>query len=131
MTPTETLDCNRDAKASFAPAPCSEVPAAHTPMEHLLDVHLWRPADALRRAEEHLPKHARRKEYREAAECQTRIIKATTEINNWNGLIAMARQERQLLERVAEYFGESCVHPLADEIRRWLNAYPPNDKGQR
>lgn len=124
-----TMNANPDAPGGFAAPIGSE--AAHTPLEHLLDVELWHPTDARRRAEENLPKHVRRKEYRDAAECQTRITKAGFEIERWNGLIAVARKERKLLERVAEYFGESCVHPLANDVRAWLNAYPPNDRAQQ
>ena len=94
-------------------------------MQHLLEVHLWHPMDAIKRAEESLPKHVRRKEYKEAAECQTKIIRAKNEIVQWNELIDVALSERRLLERVSESFGEKDPSPLALAVRSWLNAYSP------
>lgn len=66
-----------------------------TPLERALRSQLWFPTDALQRAEEDLPKHVRRKEYRAAAECQTMIIKAEIEIKTWTHLLELYEAERK------------------------------------
>lgn len=66
-----------------------------TPLERVLRAHLWTPTDKLRRAEEKLPLHVRRKEYREAAECQMAIIKARSDIKDWTHILELYEAERQ------------------------------------
>jgi hypothetical protein len=97
MGERETLKAKPEGQARFAPAPCSAIRPfeEQTLLERTLRAHLWQPTDALRRAEENLPKHAKRKEYREAAECQTRIIEAESEIKVWTHLLELYEAERQ------------------------------------
>lgn len=69
--------------------------AEQTPLERVLRSHLWQPQDQLARAKESLPKHVKRKEYREAADCQDRIWKAESEIKDWEYLLELYEQERK------------------------------------
>lgn len=71
--------------------------AEQTTLERVLRSHLWIPQDQLARAKESLPRHVKRKEYKEAAACQDRIWKAESEIKDWEYLLELYEQERQCL----------------------------------
>lgn len=69
--------------------------AEQSPLERTLRSHLWQPTDLLARATASLPGHVRKKEYAEAAQCQTSIIKAKMEIEKWENLLALYEAEFQ------------------------------------
>lgn len=64
-------------------------------LERTLRSHLYTPTDLKKRAEADLPKHVRRKEYRQAAQCQDSIRKAEQAIAMWQYLIDLYLQETQ------------------------------------
>lgn len=64
-------------------------------LERTLRSHLYTPTDLKKRAEADLPKHVRRKEYREAAQCQDSIRRADRDIAMWQHLIDLYLQETQ------------------------------------
>ena len=66
-----------------------------TALERTLRAHLWQPTDRLKRALESLPGHVRKKEYREAGDCQTAIRNAESEIKKWEHILALYEAERK------------------------------------
>jgi hypothetical protein len=100
---SETTDTTSDGTREANPSPefarsTGSVIRPHeqqTTLERVLRSHLWEPTDKLRRAEERLPGHVKRKEYREAAECQTTIMKSGREIEVWTYLLKLYEAERQ------------------------------------
>lgn len=65
-----------------------------TTLEKTLRAYLWTPTDVLQRAKESFPQHVRRKEYRQAAECQERMRLAEHEIAMWTELLNLYENER-------------------------------------
>lgn len=67
--------------------------AAQTELERTLRAHLYHPIDKLARMQRLLPGHVRRKEYRQAAECQDCIREAEKEKAMWEGLLLLYELE--------------------------------------
>lgn len=64
-----------------------------SPLERNLRALLWQPQDQLASATAALPGHVKRKEYRDAANCQDRIHRAQREIAQWTQLLELYEAE--------------------------------------
>ena len=77
--------------------------AEQSALERVLRSHLWKPNDILERGKTALPKCVKAKEYREAAEWQTRMMEAEREKEEWLYILDLYEQERKSLNvRVSE-----------------------------
>lgn len=97
MKTPETEAKNQEGQPALSEAAVATIRPfdQQTPLERVLRAALWRPVDALRCAEDNLPKHVKREEYSEAANCQRRISEAKTQIDEWNYLLELYEAERQ------------------------------------
>lgn len=66
-----------------------------TKLERVLRSHLWAPQDRLERMTANLPKHVKKKEFKEAAECQECIREAESEIEQWEYILRVYEDEHQ------------------------------------
>lgn len=94
-----------DGKSWYASSAVVRPFEEQTPLEKTIRAIMWHPEDAVRRCEENLAKHARRKEYRAAADCQDRIRKAKAEIGMWQNILTL-------------YEAERCTHDLWEDMIR-------------
>jgi len=66
-----------------------------TALERTIRAIMWQSQDRLKRAEASLAGYVKRKEYQAAADCQTAMRKAASEIAIWEEILNLYEQERQ------------------------------------
>ena len=90
-------DVRLPASPPLADAPGSEIRPfeEQTALERTIRAKMWQPQDRLKRAGESLAGHVKKKEYQAAADCQSAMRKAASEIAIWEDILNLYEQERQ------------------------------------
>ena len=62
-------------------------------LERVLRSFLWHPQDQLKRCQASLPKHVKKKEYKEAGECLDSIRASENQIRQWEYILELYESE--------------------------------------